>query len=105
MSEPEDEMTGPFFVYIIETADGTYYTGQTNNLFRRFTEHMSGNSKGARYLRAHKPEFLVHLEEFETRGEAMKRERGIQRSRKLKLSLVGQRRDIREVIESEKSYR
>ncbi|MHA1925320.1 MAG: GIY-YIG nuclease family protein [Candidatus Thorarchaeota archaeon] len=98
-------MTGPFFVYIIETTDGTFYTGQTNNLYRRFTEHLSGKSKGARYLRAHRPEFLVHLEEFETRGEAMKRERRIQRSRRLKISLVGQRRDIREVIESEKSYR
>ncbi|MFX0055620.1 MAG: GIY-YIG nuclease family protein [Promethearchaeota archaeon] len=97
-------MTGPFFVYILETADGTLYTGQTNNLHRRFTEHLAGNSKGARYLRAHKPEFLVYLEEFETRGEAMKRERRIQRSRKLKHSLVGPRRDIREVIESEKSY-
>ncbi|MFW9888188.1 MAG: GIY-YIG nuclease family protein [Candidatus Thorarchaeota archaeon] len=97
-------MTGPFFVYIIETADGTFYTGQTNNLYRRFTEHMAGNSKGARYLRSHKPEFLVYLEEFGTREEAMKRERRIQRSRGLKLSLVGSRRDIREVIESEKSY-
>lgn len=105
MAEPEDDMTGPFFVYIIETAEGTFYTGQTNNLYRRFTEHLSGTSKGARYLRAHKPEFLVYLEEFETRGDAMKRERRIQRSRKLKLSLVGPRRDIREVIESEKSYR
>jgi putative endonuclease len=105
MSEPEDDMTGPFFVYIIETADGTYYTGQTNNLFRRFTEHASGNSKSAAYLRAHKPQFLVHLEEFETRGAAIKRERRIQRNRKLKLSLVGPRRDLREVIESEGSYR
>lgn len=104
MPEDEDEMTGPFFVYIIETTEGTYYTGQTNNLYRRFTEHLSGNNKSARYLRSHKPEFLVYLEEFESRGEALKRERKIQRNRQLKLSLVGPRRDLREVIDTERSY-
>lgn len=30
--------------------------------------------KGARYTRTHKPKKLVYVEEFKTRGEAMKRE-------------------------------
>ncbi|MHA2034260.1 MAG: GIY-YIG nuclease family protein [Candidatus Thorarchaeota archaeon] len=93
-----------YFVYIIETEDGTYYTGHTNDLLRRFTEHLSGNSKSARYLRMHRPMYLVHLERFETRREAMRREKQIQRDRRLKLSLIGPRRDLREVIESERSY-
>ncbi|MHA2603337.1 MAG: GIY-YIG nuclease family protein [Candidatus Thorarchaeota archaeon SMTZ1-83] len=94
-----------YFVYIIETEDGTYYTGQTNDLYRRFTEHLSNSSKSAAYLRMHRPEYLVYLEECSTRVEAMKRERQIQRNRQLKMRLVGPRRHLLEVIESEASYR
>ncbi|NHI82901.1 MAG: GIY-YIG nuclease family protein [Candidatus Thorarchaeota archaeon] len=96
-----------YFVYIIETEDGTYYTGQTNDLQRRFSEHVSGSPKGAAYLRAHKPKYLVYLEECDDRGNATRREKQIQNNRSLKLHLVGSgfRRDLREVIESERSYR
>lgn len=96
-----------YFVYIIETEDGTYYTGQTNDLFRRFSEHISGTKNGAAYLRSHKPRYLVYLEECDSRGDALRRERQIQRNRRLKLHLVGTgfRRDLREVIEAERSYR
>jgi putative endonuclease len=44
-----------YFVYIIETEDGTYYTGQTNNLLRRLKEHVSGKSHSAAYFRMHPP--------------------------------------------------
>ncbi|MBS3795944.1 MAG: GIY-YIG nuclease family protein, partial [Candidatus Thorarchaeota archaeon] len=40
-----------YYVYIIETTDGTYYTGQTNDLIRRLGEHAAGNSHSAKYLR------------------------------------------------------
>ena len=33
--------------------------------------------RGARYTRMHEPEKMVYVEEFESRGEAMKRERKI----------------------------
>jgi putative endonuclease len=39
--------------------------------------HMNG--KGARYTRMHLPKELVHVEEFNSRAEAMKRERTIKR--------------------------
>jgi len=88
-----------YYVYIIETEDGTYYTGQTNCLMRRLKEHMSGNSRSAAYFRMHPPRFLVYVEECPTRADAMRREREIKRSRRLKMALVGKRRDdIREVI-------
>ena len=31
-----------YYVYIIECADGLYYTGVTNNIDRRFKEHNEG---------------------------------------------------------------
>ncbi|MHA1935738.1 MAG: GIY-YIG nuclease family protein [Candidatus Thorarchaeota archaeon] len=94
-----------YHVYIIETASGTYYTGQTNNLLRRLKEHVSGNAKSAAYFKMHRPMYLVHLSECETRGEALRLERQIKNSRRFKMSLIGPRRDVREVIETEESYR
>ena len=32
----------PYHVYILECADGTFYTGVTNDLDRRLKEHRSG---------------------------------------------------------------
>ncbi|MGQ4911798.1 MAG: GIY-YIG nuclease family protein [Candidatus Thorarchaeota archaeon] len=93
------------YVYIIETADGTYYTGMTNNLARRLSEHVSGNGRAAAYLRAHRPVYVVYLAECETRGDAVRLENKIKRNPKYKHECIGTRRDIREVIESEMSYR
>jgi putative endonuclease len=94
-----------FYVYIIETEDGTYYTGQTNDLLRRLKDHLSNSSRSASYFHIHKPRYLVYLEELDSRSKAMRREREIKQNRKLKLSLVGNRRDLLEVIETEESYR
>ena len=89
-----------FVVYIIETEDRTYYTGQTNDLSRRLEEHISGGSKSAAYFRMHQPKFLVYTEECKSRAAAMQREREIKRNRRLKLSLVDQRQDIQAVIDT-----
>lgn len=89
-----------YYVYIIETQDGTYYTGQTNDLIRRLDEHASGNSHSAKYLRMHPPKYLVHYERFESRSDAMRRETEIKQSRSLKESLIGERRDIEGILES-----
>ncbi|MHA2221026.1 MAG: GIY-YIG nuclease family protein [Candidatus Thorarchaeota archaeon] len=94
-----------YFVYIIETEDETYYTGITNNVSRRFKEHLAGYTHAAAYLKMHKPKFVVYLEQRETRGDAMRLENRLKRDYKFKMDSVGQRRDIREVIDSELSYR
>jgi len=94
-----------YFVYIIETEDGTFYTGMTNDLSRRFREHLSGNSRSATYLKAHKPLYVVHISECTTRSEAMKLEHRLKNDHNLKLASIGPRRDIREVIASELSYK
>jgi putative endonuclease len=94
-----------YFVYIIETEDGTYYTGMTNDAARRFQEHLSGNSHAAAYLKMHRPEYVVYLTECETRGDAMKLEQQLKKDYKFKMTHIGPRRAIREVIDSELSYR
>jgi putative endonuclease len=94
-----------YFVYIIETEDGTYYTGMTNDLARRLGEHVSNSSRSASYLRMHKPVYVVYINECETRGDAMKLENRLKSDYKYKMDCIGPRRSILEVIESELSYR
>jgi predicted GIY-YIG superfamily endonuclease len=65
----------PYYVYILRCKDGSYYTGHAKDVEKRFEMHKRG--RGARYTRTHKPEKVVYAEPFESRGEAMKRERKI----------------------------
>lgn len=64
-----------YYVYIILCEDGSYYTGHTKDVENRFAIHKKG--RGARYTQMHQPKDLVYVEEFESRSEAMKRERWI----------------------------
>ncbi|MBN2227988.1 MAG: GIY-YIG nuclease family protein [Candidatus Thorarchaeota archaeon] len=94
-----------YFVYIIETEDGTYYTGMTNDLARRFTEHVSNSARSATYLRAHRPVYVVYIKECESHSEAMQLENRLKKDYPFKMACIGPRRDIYEVIDSELSYR
>jgi putative endonuclease len=49
------------FVYILECADGSYYTGWTTDLDRRVAAHNAG--RGGRYTRSRRPVKLVYWEE------------------------------------------
>lgn len=63
-------------VYVILTHYGTFYTGITNSLIRRWHEHEGGKS---RYLGIYIPKEVVHVEFFETRRLAARKERRIKR--------------------------
>jgi putative endonuclease len=77
----------PYYVYILECSDKSLYTGITNNLERRFSEHFSG--KGCRYTIANPPIKARYSEEYSTRSAAAKREAQIKRwSRTKKLALI-----------------
>lgn len=62
-----------WFVYIVECADGTYYTGITVNLNRRVYEHNKTN-RGAKYVKSRRPCRLVYYSIWEGRSEASKEE-------------------------------
>jgi putative endonuclease len=71
---------------MLECADGSLYTGITNNLDRRMAEHAAGN--GARYTKGRGPFRLVYSETCEGRAEASMRETAIKllhRAKKLRL--------------------
>ena len=79
-------MPGSCYCYIVECADGTYYTGWAVDPERRVAVHNKG--RGARYTRIRLPVKLVYVEEQPDRTTAMKREIAIKRmgrARKRKL--------------------
>lgn len=43
-----------FWIYILECENGAYYTGYTNNLVRRFRQHIDGTA-GVKYTRSNRP--------------------------------------------------
>jgi putative endonuclease len=80
------KMAAPCYCYIVECADGTYYTGWAVDPERRLAVHNKG--RGARYTRMRLPVKLVYVEPQPDRTTAMKREIAIKRmnrARKLKL--------------------
>ena len=80
----------PYYVYVILCVDGSFYTGYTKNIDTRIRLHESG--KGARYTRMHKPQKIAYLELFDTRAQAMKREKAIKRlTHQQKLNLINSR--------------
>jgi len=82
-----------WYVYILECADKTLYTGVTTDLERRVEEHNFNNKKGAKYTKARRPVSLVYSEEVADRSEAGKREVEIKKfSRKEKLILINKKR-------------
>ena len=77
------------YCYIVECADGTYYTGWAIDPEKRVAVHNRG--RGARYTRMRLPVRLVYLEEQPDRTTAMKREIAIKRmARARKMKLIGQ---------------
>jgi putative endonuclease len=66
-----------FYVYILLCLDGSFYTGYTKDLNERTKQHENG--KGARYTKSHKPQKLAYVELFNSRSNAMKRERAIKK--------------------------
>ncbi len=82
-------MAANFFVYIVECADGTLYTGWTTDVERRLKAHNAG--RGAKYTRQRRPVRLIYSEAVTDRRAALKREAAIKRLRRAaKLRLATQ---------------
>jgi putative endonuclease len=79
-----------FFVYILKSKkDGSYYVGHTHDLQLRLIHHNDG---WTRSTKSKGPWELVYVEQYASKGEAMRREREIKRkkSRKFIERLIAQ---------------
>ena len=63
-------------MYILECADGSYYTGSTWNLEKRLWEHQNG--LGANHTKKHLPVKLVYCEYYDRVEDAFHREKQVQ---------------------------
>lgn len=62
-----------FWTYVLKSISfGTLYVGNSSDPDRRLIEHNEGRS---RYTKGRKPWTLIHRERYNTRAEAMRRER------------------------------
>ncbi|MFA7685345.1 MAG: GIY-YIG nuclease family protein [Candidatus Gracilibacteria bacterium] len=77
-----------YYLYILECADKTLYTGITIDLNRRINEHNT-SKLGAKYTSARRPVHLVYSKKYRNRSLASKEENKIKNlSRKEKLELI-----------------
>ena len=80
-------MERKWFVYILNCADGTLYTGITNDLDRRIKAHNAGTA--SKYTRVRRPVSIMYSEEVETKGDALRRELQIKRlTRSEKMAII-----------------
>jgi len=76
-----------WWVYIVECADRTFYTGTTNDVSARVAKHNSGTA--AKYTKTRTPVSLIYSAPFPDRSSACKREAAIKKlTRKEKELLV-----------------
>ena len=91
-------------LYILLCGDGSFYTGVTNDLDRRFRMHQDG--KPSRFTRTRRPVTLVYSETCGTRSQALSREcavKALGRPGKEALVAKGAERSVRPVREKSSS--
>jgi putative endonuclease len=89
------------YMYILECADGSYYTGSTKDLEKRLWEH--DNFLGANYTRKKHPSKLVYVEQYPRIDQAFYREKQVQGwSHAKKRALINANKD--KLIELSKNY-
>lgn len=78
-----------YWVYILNCENGTYYTGYTTNIERRYQEHLAGSLK-CKYTRSFKPLSIAQLWRIDgDKAMAMQAEKFIKKlSKSEKTSLV-----------------
>ena len=86
-------------VYMLECADGTLYTGITDDLERRLRAHNEG--RGAKYTRGRGPLKLRYLESVPDKSTALKREHALKQLRRSeKMAIIQEKeREIKSLLE------
>jgi putative endonuclease len=76
-----------WYVYILECSDKALYVGMTDDVERRFKEHLLGI--GGHYTAYNKPTKILYTEKLDLRSQAEAREKQIKRwTQKKKMALV-----------------
>ncbi len=91
----------PAYVYILQCADGSFYTGSTVNLEQRLRQHQQG--EGAKYTKKRLPVKLVFCEPFPRVEDAYRIEKQVQGwTRRKKQALIDG--DYQKLVEFSRNY-
>ncbi len=91
-----------YFVYILECSDGLFYVGVTNNLDKRFDEHLQGIDSTC-FTFKRRPVILKYFEIFIDIKQAISREKQLKGwSRKKKIALMTE--DFNALVQLSKNY-
>lgn len=83
-----------YFVYLLRCSDNTYYTGVTNDVHSRLTEHQSGEDPNS-YTYKRRPVQLVFFTEFSDINSAIEKEKQIKKWSKVKKeALINERFEL-----------
>ncbi|MCS9990630.1 MAG: GIY-YIG nuclease family protein [Weissella confusa] len=76
-------MTKPYYMYVLLTADNTFYGGFTDDVGKRFATHEAG--KGAKYTRpaSRHPLKLLYAEAFDNKSDALKAEAAFKKLKRI----------------------
>ena len=87
-----------YYIYILKCADGLLYTGFTNNIERRLTEHQEGKNKRS-FTHNRRPVELIFHQEFNDVNQAIYFEKKIKKwSAKKKLALANGDFDMLQIL-------
>jgi putative endonuclease len=81
---PVDPPSVPYWLYLLECADGSYYAGIAVDVEQRFFKHLFG--LGAKFTRARPPLRVLAAREYASKGDALRAElqlKALPRGRKL----------------------
>ena len=82
-----------YYVYILKCADNSYYTGMSNDINRRFSEHQNGINKDC-YTYNKRPVELVFYTEFNDVNQAIAFEKQVKGwGRKKKEAIINDKWD------------
>lgn len=77
----------PYYVYMLRCEDNSFYTGSSNDVVKRFRDHL--NNRGAKYTKSHRPLEVIYVERCFSKSKALSREYEIkQLNRKEKEKLI-----------------
>ncbi len=95
-----------YYVYMLRCADGSYYTGMTNNLELRLAQHQTGVLAGS-YTASRRPVKLMWSESLATHDEAFQRERQIKGWSRLKKEALirGDWQAVQRIVKDEHNRR
>lgn len=89
------------YMYILECADGSYYTGSTIDIHKRLYDHQNG--VGCTYTKKRLPVKLAYCEPYDSVKEAYLREKQVQKwGRRKKKALI--ERNHEKLVELSRNY-